>query len=69
MYSNSMGRICFESNNSLTIYVYFQAEYCHHLSKKTKELFSQLMNAESKPCLPNSTASEEILSAQGIEMC
>ncbi|KAG2396595.1 Mediator of RNA polymerase II transcription subunit 15a [Vigna angularis] len=42
-----------------------EAEYCHWLSKKTKELFSQPpMNAESKPCLSNSNASGEVFPAQ-----
>ncbi|KAK7343039.1 hypothetical protein VNO80_26001 [Phaseolus coccineus] len=41
-----------------------EVEYCHWLSQKTKEVLSQLMIAESKPCLSNSTASGEIFSAQ-----
>ncbi|CAJ1977951.1 unnamed protein product [Sphenostylis stenocarpa] len=45
-----------------------EVEYCHVLSKKIKEVFSQLKTAESKHCLSNSTASGKVLSAQGIEM-
>ncbi|WVY99851.1 hypothetical protein V8G54_025921, partial [Vigna mungo] len=42
-----------------------EAEYCHWLSKKTKELFSQQpMNVESKPCLSNTNASNSNASGE-----
>ncbi|KAL9298280.1 hypothetical protein ACSQ67_024176 [Phaseolus vulgaris] len=41
-----------------------EVEYCHWLSQKVKEVLTQLMNAESKLCHSNSTASVEVFSAQ-----